>query len=500
MDVIHYFRHLPGTITRTEFLKMYDDYSIHTNLTGQILFQMKSVSHLELNAQLFKFYCSDKILNSYQQHVLINYIGKMTFAIKLHHSSMSNEDLDFRRAFVEFVKYANTRITIEGEYWFRIVLNALMMEQHIGLATIYIDILDSVYSCLDLKDKTVCTRRIMCKQDLPNLMDYCLKMYHSQHQSITWPLFVDTVISIIHRCCLYYRKVMHCNGGMFDSKLLHILFLFLNHDDNQELFMDILQLINTVIFNNMIDYNPFLYQELFTTHNLMAISNLPNQFQNEEKDDIQLEILTLFILIFQLDNIMISKKVIQHTCSQLSVYADFSGMTIVFKFISIAFKYYSDICYNLTQIRQFFLLIQEEDVPNELVHIFLNHLLDIFLYTSGKISNIQLGMQKDVFSNLVYNYQFLTITSKSRMIMALVVYEFMKIGHVHPELEYQEILKKSGYLYMLEEDSNIYNRDVLLKIKYNYVCTSLQDKCKEWVLDNPHHYDYEDIANILDIL
>jgi hypothetical protein len=503
MDAIHHFSTLASTTTRKDFLTLYNDYCVQTNLAGQILFQMKHVSHLELNTHLFKIYCSDKILNSYQQYILIKYIGKMTCAIRIHHPSMSNADLDFRRSFVEFIQFANTRISIEGEYWFRILFNALLGEQHIGLAIIYLEMLEMLellHNNLDPKDRIACIQRVMCKNgdQLPNLMDYCLKMYHLQHTSINWPLFVDAIISIIHRYILYYRKLTN-TCTTFDSKLLHVLFLFLNHDDNQELFYDILSLINTVIMNNYIDYNPQLYQVLFTPHNLMAISNLTNLFQpnTHEKQDVELEILNLFTLIFQTTEcITIPRDVIQHTLTNLDLYNDFPSIIIVLKFASIAFKYYPDIIYNTRQIKITLELIRDEDVVDDLIHVLLNHMLDIFLYTVG---TCQMGLEKDIFALLVNNYQFLTITSKSRMIMSLVVYEFMKIGHTHPELGYQHILKQSGYLNILDEDDNIYNRDILLKIKYNYICTSLEDKCKEWILDNSHQYNDEQVRDVLDL-
>lgn len=500
MDAIHHFSTLGSTTTRKDFLTLYNDYCVQTNQAGQILFQMKHVSHLELNTHLFKIYCSDKILNSYQQHILINYIGKMTYAIRIHHSSMSNADLDFRRAFVEFVQFANTRISIEGEYWFRVLFNALLGEQHIGLAIIYLEMLENLHNNLDPKDRIVCIQRVMCKNgdQLPNLMDYCLKMYHLQHVSINWPLFVDAIISIVHRSILYYRKLMN-TCTTFDSKLLHVLFLFLNHDDNQELFYDILSLINTIIMNNYIDYNPQLYQVLFTPHNLWAISNLISLYQpnTHEKQDVELEIVNLFTLIFQTaECIMIPKDVIQNTLTNLDLYNDFPSIIIILKFASIAFKYYPDIVYNTRQIKITLELIRDEDVVDELIHILLNHMLDIFLYTAG---TCQMGLEKEIFALLVNNYQFLTITSKSRMIMSLVVYEFMKVGHTHPELDYQHILKQSGYLNILDEDDNIYNRDILLKIKYNYICTSLEDKCKEWILDNSHQYNDEQVRDVLDL-
>lgn len=499
MDAIHHFSTLSSATTRREFLELYHDYCVQTNLAGQILFQMKDVSHLELNTHLFKIYCSDKILNSYQQHILINYIGKMTYAIRIHHSSMSNQDLDFRRAFVEFVQFANTRMShndIEGEYWFRILFNALLGEQHIGLAIIYLEMLEILPHHLDPKDRIACIQRVMCKSHgLPNLLDYTLKIYHLQHTSINWPLFVDAIINMIHRYMLYYRKLMETHGP-FDSKLLHVLFLFLNHDDNQELFYDILSLINTIMRNNYIDYNPNLYQQLFTPHNLLTISYLPNLYQSNilEKQDVELEIVNLFTLLFQSDTIMIPKDVIQNIVTNLDLYDDFPSIIVVLKFMSIAFKYYPELVYNTNQIKITLELIRIIDVIDDLIHILLNHMLDIFLYTGG---NCSMGLDKKIFALLVNNYQFLTITSKSRMIMSLVVYEFMKIGHAHPELGYQLVLKQSGYLDILNEDDNIYNRNVLLKIKYNYMCTSLEDKCKEWFLDNLHHYDDEQVQDVL---
>ena len=426
----------------------------------------------------------------------------MTYAIRIHHSSMNNEDLDFRRAFVEFIQFANTRISMEGEYWFRILFNALLGEQHIGLAIIYLEMLEILLNNLGPQDRNTCIQRVMMNNTFPNLMDYSLKMYHSQHTSINWPLFVDAIISITQRCLLYYRKLFERHNNTFDSKLLHVLFLFLNHDDNLELFYEILSLINTIMKNNYIDYNPQLYKILFTPHNLLAISHLPTLFQpnTHEKQDVELEILNLFTLIFELsltEDIMVPKDVVQNTFANLDIYpyTDSSTMTIVLKFISIAFKYYPDLTYDTRQIKTTLELIRDEDVPDELIHILLNHMLDIFLYTSG--NECLMGLDKCVFALLVNNYQFLTITSKSRMIMSLVVYEFMKIGHSHPELGYQSILKQSGYLYILDEDDNVYNRDILLKIKYNYMCTSLEDKCREWILDNSHQYNDEQIQDVL---
>lgn len=504
MDAIHQFSTFSNELTRDEFLHLYNAYSTQTNVAGQILFQMKHVSHLELNTLLFKIYCSNhKILNSYQQHILINYIGKLTYAIRIHHSSMNNEDVDFRRAFVEFVQFANTRISIEAEYWFRILFNALLGEQHVGLSIIYLEMLEDLQNNLAPNDRFTCIQRIMCKSNnqLPNLMDYCIKMYNSQHTNINWPLFVDAIINIIYRCILHYRKKMN-EYNTFDSKLLRVLFLFLNHNDNQELFYNILSLINTILRNGYIDYNPQLYEELFTSHNLLAISNLSTLFQpnTHDKQYVELEILTIFNLIFEMsvtENIAIPKNVVQNTIANLDLYSDYPSIMIVLKFMSYGFRYYPDLVYDTRQIRITLEMIREQDVVDDLVHILLNHMLDIFLYTPG---TCQLSLDKCIFGLLVENYQFLTVTSKSRMIMSLVVYEFMKIGHIHPELGYQRILKQSGYLDIIDEDDNIYNRNVLLKIKYNYVCTSLEDKCKEWILDNSRQYEPEQIEDVLYLL
>lgn len=532
MDAIQHFQNVLPETTKQEFLRLYNDYCVQTNQAQQLLFQMKHVSHLELNTHLFKIYCSDKNLSVFQKHILINYIGKMVYMIRNHHSSMSNEDLDYRRAFVEFVKYAQTLILVhtpispyyfqdmgkkqdENEYWFRIMFNAMLGEQHLGLASIYLDLLNEIFIILKPDDKLQCIQRLMYKHQkfakcyidntlqLPNLADYCLKMYNLQHQNISWSLFVDNVLVLIQRC-IFEHKRYASNEELFDSKLLHVLFLFLNHDDNQELFFDILQIINLFLSNNMINYNPQLYQELFTSHNLLTISNLPSLFDDlGEKRDVQLEVLNLFTIIFEMslnENIMISKEIVQNTCSILQLYYDTFDIITVFKFLSAAFKYYPDTVYNITQIKIALEKIRDEDVPDTFVHVLLNHLLDVFLYTSGHIGTINLGLEKELFSLLVNFYQFLTITSKSRMVMSLVVYEFMKVGHLHPELGYSSILKHSGYLDILEEDDNVYNRDILLKIKYNYMCTSLKDKCKELILDNPQHYNEQDLDDVFEII
>jgi hypothetical protein len=279
-----------------------------------------------------------------------------------------------------------------------------------------------------------------------------------------------------------------------------VLFLFLDHDDNQEMFYDILSLINTIIMNNYIDYNPQLYQKLFTHHNLLAISYIPNLFQpnTPEKQDVELEILNLFTLLFKTTEcIMIPKDVIQNIFTNLDLYTDVPSIIIVLRFISITFKYYPDLIYDTKQIKTTLELIRIHDVVDDLIHILLNHMLDIFLYTCD---TCQMGLDKSIFSLVVNNYQYLTITSKSRMIMSLIVYKFMKMGHVHPELDYKNILKQSHYLDILDEDDNIYNRDILLKIKYNYMCISLEDKCKEWILDNINQYDYEQVQNVLELV
>lgn len=538
MDAIQHFSNVSDKTTKQDFIKLYNDYCVQTNQAQQLKFQMKDVSHLELNTHLFKIYCSDKSLNVFQKHILINYIGKMVYMIRNHHESMSNEDLDYRRAFVEFVKYAQTLILAhtfvspyyfqdmgkkqdEHEYWFRILFNAMLGEQHLGLASIYLDLLNQVFIIMKPDDKLQCIERLMYKHqkpkgpiyiyvspylELPNLADYCLKMYNLQHTSISWSLFVDNVLVLIQRCIFEHKRYATTdNEEVFDSKLLHVLFLFLNHDDNQELFFDIMQIINLFLANNMIDYNPRLYQELFTSHNLLAISNLPNIFDDlGEKKDVQLEVLTLLTTIFEIsltEDIMISKEIVQNICSNnLQLYHDTFDIITVFKFLSVAFKYYPDTAYDTIQIKIALEKIRDEDVPDTFIHVLLNHLMDVFLYTSGHIGTINLGLEKELFSLLVNFYQFLTITSKSRMLMSLVVYEFMKAGHLHPELGYSTILKHSGYLDILEEDDNIYNRDILLKIKYNYMCTSLKDKCKELILDNCQYYTEQDLDDVFEII
>ena len=469
---------------------------------------MNNVSNLELNTHLFKIYCSDKILNTNQQHILVNYIGKMTYVMRTHHLSMSNVDLDYRRAFVEFIKFAHTKIKSQSEfeYWFRILFNAMQGEQHLGLATIYMDMIDEVLAGITEKpQKFDCVRRIIFKkhsESPPNFMDYIIRMYHQNHQNINWPMFVDGALCIIDRCIIYYNNTLTNTLCTYDSRLIHVLFLFLNHDDNQELFMDILLNLNTILHSNIVDYNPQLYQELFTSHNLLAISNLPTLFNGDESIDIQMSILTFFNIIFEMsltENVFIPKEVVINTLSLLNIYHEIQDVLIVFKFASLAFKYYPDIDYNIEQIKAAIDII--EDLDNDdielLSHTLLNYILDVLIYTRSQPS---LVLQTSVFEPLVHNYQFLTMTPKSRMLMSLIVYEFVKVGHVHPELKYSDILQTSGYLNILDEDDNIYNRDLLLKIKYNYICTSLQDKCKEWILDNQDSYHPDQVQDVMDIL
>lgn len=518
MDAIHQFRYTtPNTISRNDFLKLYHDYCLETNMVQQIEFQMKDVSHLELYINLFKIYCSDKLLNSYQQHIIINYLAKMSYAIRLHHSTDNIIDVDYRRTFVEYIKFVNQLITRkhctpECNYWFRTLFNIMLNEQHLGLAIVYAEMIHEYSSSNNFQViqhiffkyiHTKSNHNESITYELPNIFDYTRKMYNLHHQNINWPIFVDRILSIIQDGVIFYNRFLSTTTFVFDSNLVHILFLFLNHDDNHELFMEILELLNNIFLFNITEYDSTIYTNLLTPHNLMTISNIPELFQGEPKMDIQNEILTFFNIIFDINlhhNIIIPKEVAENICNKLVVcYNNVDQMIVIYTFISNAIKYNPRISYNLEQILNTLHFIEYElDLNNQdlidVSNVFLNHLFDVFLYNPATT----LGLQKNIFKLLVHNYQFLTMTPKSRMIMALVVNEFMKIGHLTNDTEYPTILRNSGYLDIMEEDDN--NRDFLRKIKYNYMCTSLKDKCKEWIIDNQEKYEYEEVQDILNML
>lgn len=515
MDLIEQFKNTSTTlIDKMTFIGMYQQAYEQHKTSEHIKSQMKDITAFELNINLFKIYLKDKSLTNYQRYILINYIKRLCFHMRMYHPSMSNIDLDFRRAYMDFVKHVykvikNTLTPEDLEYWFRIILNSCMSEKHTGLAIIHLQLLNEVlYNPNMVRNPPVritCIKRMFCRHPgLINFPEYVKKMYPYYHTTLNWQLYVDEVIGLV-QCAITYYALGSC--VLYDCRMVEMLFLFLNDDDNLEQFVDILYFINKLLDNNIVDHDVGVLQPLFTPYNLLALSKLSNFFQGEQKEEVQMQVLDVFNYLLKSDDFYVPRYIIDHICTKLDVYLEYYDMIIVYNFLSLSIKYHPAIDTNLAQIRTTVESIidnvfMDEDTTH-IVEVLLNYMLDIFLCapppTSVTSGQPHLGFLRDLFKTIVFEYECFTVSNKSRMILTLVVKEFMKIDHAY-NLGYNVILTESGYLDEMDEDENIYNRDVLRKIKYNYVCKSLTDKCKAIVLDNPQLYRNEDVDDVLEIL
>lgn len=509
MDAIEYFKNVPKDTSMDDFIHDYQVYMVEKKVSTFLGIQMKSVVYFETHLLLFKMYLSTKPnLTKYQRYILTNYIGRLQFSIKTYHSGTSTTDIDFRRALILFMQYVNNDIVYnqyisnrEYEYWFKIVFNTLLNEKHMGLAIVLFQLLDVILTLfnhhIDYHCRYNCFKRMFEKQPehLTNLVDYSIKMYFQHHQNINWPVFVDNVLVLTHVGMAFYRVHLINTFTVYDSNLLRMLFLFLNDDDNSELFSKILYFIRYILTDKVVDYNPNF---IFTLHNLSVLSTLPKMFTDlDVRRDIQIYILDIFACLVNESEVHIDRKTIEYICFNVDVYTDIEYMYSYYMFLSSIIPYYPDIDYNIAQIRTTIEYITDEDeTPLYLCELFLEFLLDLFLCSHYKNIIPSIGKQASIFTSIVNNYQFFTITSKSRMLMVLVVFEFIKMGNLYTDLDYPTILSRSGYLDIENEDDNVYNQIVIHKIKYNYMCTSLFDKCKMWINENSHHFDSQSLNEV----
>jgi hypothetical protein len=523
MEALMFFKDVDTTeTTRENFLKLHHDYNTKYNVMQQLKFQMRDTACLEFHINLFKIFCSGRVLNKYHQHIVINYAGLMSNVIRTHH--MSDDNVEFRHVFVSFLWYIQTHIVkhhSEQGYWFRIVFHATTSERNIGLAITYLQLLDTIFNSIELEyteKRVACVNRIVSRnvikrlngshevdESVPNLIDYAIRMY-PQHHSMSWPLFTECVLNLVHIGGNFLHRRRYPSGKpciKFDSKFVQLVFYFLNDDDNQDMYDEILQLLNNVLFTNCINYDIKLFTDLFTPHNLYTLVDLPALFQNDAaKKRVQNEVLRLFNYIFLNVEIDVPRYVIEHIYKTLEIYNNIDDTFVVYDFLTLTHQVYHDLDYNLEQIKCTLEYIESTDVDNDdmilLSDRFLPYLHDIFVHSTTSIC--ELGLEQYVFKTLVNNYQFLTMSSQNRVLMANIVYEFIKIGNGHPELKYADILVDSGYLYIVNEDDNIYNLTILNKILNNYISTSLVDKCIGTLDQHADLYDSEHIDDALEII
>lgn len=511
MDAIEYFKNVPKDTPMETFIHEYQTYMVDKKISKLLGFQMKSIIYFETHLYLLKMYLSTvPNLTKYQKYILTNYIGRLQFTIKMYHPGSNSTDVEFRRVFVLFIQYVNNDIVYnqyilnkEIEYWFKIVFNTLMSEKHnIGLSIILIQLLAVILTYfhtgkVDYLSRYNCFQRMFEKQcqDLPNFVDYCIYMY-SQHQNINWPIFVDNVLILCRIGMAFYKLYLTSTFIVYDSKLLKMLFLFLNDDDSSDLFADILFLIKYSLTENIIDYNTHLENILFNPHNLSVLSTIPKLFADfDTRQEVQMHILDIFTCLINETDISIERGTIEYICFNMDICTDIEYMYSYYIFFSAIIPFYPDIDYNIAQIRTTIEYIVDQDTtPVYLCEQLLEFLLSLFLCSCNK------GIFSSIFSSIVNNYQFLTITLKSRMLMALVVFEFMKIGNLYDSFGYPQILLDSGYLDIENEDDNIYNKIVIHKIKYNYVCVTLFDKCKMWINEHSYNFDSHQLKEVDDLL
>jgi len=522
MEALLFFKDVDTDVTtRTEFIKSYHNYNAKYNTIQLLKFQMKDITCLEFHINLFKIFCSDHKLNQYHQHIIINHAGFMSSIIRTHYLSESTVDVELRRVFVSFLRYIHeiiVRHPSEQEYWFRVVFNATLTERNIGLAILYLQLLDdifndssSVHAKIACVTRTVSRNTIERKYDdidsdcVPNLIDYAISMY-PQHHSISWPMFSDQILKLMQNGGVYLHR-RHVSGEpyvKFDSKVIQLCFYFLNNDDNQDIYNELLELLNDILITNCFYYDIKLFTELFTSHNLYTLASLPTLFQNEAKEAIQYEVLRLFNYIFSNVEVDVPKCVIEYIYNTIEVYDDIDCALTVYHFLTLTHQTYPELDFNLKQIKYTLEYIESTDIDEQdliqLSCVFLLYLHDLFVECPPPPSICELGFQKDVFKALVHNYQFLTMSTSSRGLLANIVYEFMKIGNGHPELNYAAILVDSGYLDMVHEDDNVYNLTILNKIENNYIRTSLVDKCLMTIDKHTDLYDQEHVDDALEII
>lgn len=519
MDAIEHFKSVPKDTDMDDFIHTYQMYMVEKKISNFLGFQMKSIIYFETHLHLLKMYLSTiSNLTKYQRYILTNYVGRLQFTIKMYHSGTTETDVEFRRVLVLFIQYVNNDIVYnqyvsdkEYEYWFKVVFNTLMAEKHnMGLSIILLQLLEVILTYFNTNGtanyicRYNCFQRMFEKQclNLPNLVDYCINMYSQHHQNINWPVFVDKVLVLTHVGMGFYKIHLTSTLILYDSNLLKMMFLFLNDDDSSELFGEILYLTRYILTENVIDYNPQLASVLFTPYNLSVLSTIPRLFDDlDTRQDVQMHILDIFTCLINETDTPVERATIESICFNMDIYTNIEYMYSYYLFMSSIVPFYPDIDYNIAQIRTTIeYIVDEDETPVYLCEQFLEFLLDVFLCSKNNGIFPCIGKQASIFSSLVDNYQFLTITLKSRMLMALVVLEFMKIGNLYHHLGYPQILLNSGYLDIEHEDDNIYNQLIIHKIKYNYVYTTLFDKCKMWINEHAYHFDPSDLKEIDEFL
>lgn len=526
-----------------EFSQAYIQYTEFYKCYKNLYKELENRSELNLHCALLKIYLVQKPINSQQRYILIQYLTRLNTIVKNSHNTSSEDDVNYRAVIIEFlmfcVKYIqilerksdikliniNTimvpRIAylpestqygfVDFVFWlYRIVFQFTMHEMNLSnntqLLIILIHIVNSEYTIhkIDFINYSF-------NINMNNITSLFIKMYNMYRTDIHFTYYVELAMSFINESIRVRKSFSDIfkkkfNSHHFDSLLLKVLFLFLNHNDNIDDFIDIIFNINSILIHNVVDYNDKIFKELFTPYNLHQISLLPNLFSNEEKEDMQAYVLKLFIYVFNL-NIQhqtifhIEEITVRNFIDELPTSPNLDLLYMIIYFISITFAYYPDLHYESNEKIFIFIresihfIIDNEQFSNDLTHSLLNVMLDILLNKENTLYT-----QRDIIAIMCIEYIHFMRTSKSRMFFSLIVYQFMIASYRH-NLEYNSILKDhSNYFSEIEKDDNIYNKCVIKDIKYNLVYTSLEEKCKIYIIDNLDKYSHEQVADVLDFL
>lgn len=522
MDAIFHFRDVPSSTPMSVFIHTYQRYEQTVGTNESIIGQMKDLAKMELDAETLSSYCASRVLNRFQQYILVNYIGKMSHAIYTHHSTTHSDDVRFRHVFAErYVARANMCITSGSlDYWFRVVYSALMRERSSTIIAIqYLTIIDHVYGYLELIDRKIYTARMLGTPGAASpvtggssLVDYVMRMAEVGSESIAWPIFVERVLGILYRSMTSWPVAAlptgappgDKTGSTMDTRIIAMLMMLIRDEDNRDMVCDILQLINTVVGSGLLGTCTQQMDILQASVDMDVIANLPNHAVGQDKINIQLEVAFLFAYVLENENTDVSSLsfgCIEAMCKDMAIHYDIDNIGIVTRFISAVSKCFPGIHHDPKQILVAIAMLVEENEEFALedeTHLILECILSLLESSAG--SDHPFACQKDVFQAVVSNYRILCGTQQSRMLMMLIVYEFLKMGYGRPELGYAHTLKMSGYMNMAREDMDILNQDMYRTIRYTYLSTSLHDKCVEVVLDHAHTYPTHMLADVMDIV